>query len=169
MTTAKTSPKRRADLAMIHMAAKRLFGDVSKGGDGREDYENWLEQQTAREGKKGKRSAGKLTTPERIALIKTLRAKGLIPERGRGGVGRTGEGNDRPTSAQWNKIGGLARDMGWDRGLSDSRLHAFVERTAKISNARFLNRTQASKVITGLEAWVRQNAEQQDGGGDAMS
>jgi hypothetical protein len=151
MSNTKTSPKRRnADLAMIHMAGKRLFGDVSKGGDGREDYEDWLEAKT------GKRSSSTLTTPERIDLLKALRKDGLLAERKRGGTGRTVGGEDRPTEQQWNKIGGLARDIGWDRGLGDARLHAFAERTAKIANARFLTRSQASKVILGLEAWARQ-------------
>ncbi len=63
MSNSKTSPKRRnGDLAMIHIAAKRLFGDVSKGSDGREAYEDWLQRHT------GKRSvdhycAGCLSTP----------------------------------------------------------------------------------------------------------
>lgn len=157
----KTFPNRRnGDLAMIHIAAKRLFGDVSKGSDGRTDYEDWLERHT------GKRSAGKLTVAERIELIKTLRQQGLVPEKGRGGYGQTAGGEDRPTSAQWAKIGGLSRDLGWD-GLEDARLQTFVKRTAKISNARFLSRAKATDVITGLERWVRQgNAE---GVPDAMS
>ena len=150
-TSPKTSPKRRnGDLAMIHIAAKRLFGDVSKGGDGREAYEDWLERHT------GKRSAGKLTTDGRIALIKQLRRDGLIPERERGGMGPTNKGADRPTPAQWNKMGGLARSMGWEKGLEDPRLRSFVSRTAKVHSARFITRTQASKVIMGLEEWVRQ-------------
>lgn len=150
MTIDKTSPKRRnSDLAMIHIAAKRLFGDVSKGEDGREAYENWLERHT------GKRSAGKLTTDERIALIKTLLREGLIPDRGRGGKGQTAAGDERPTPAQWNRIGGLARKMGWN-GLEDQALQGFVRRTAKVSNARFMSRAQASKVILGLEHWLQQ-------------
>ena len=153
-----SSPRRNSDLAMIHIAAKRLFGDVSKGGEGREDYENWLE------GKTGKRSAGKLTTSERIDLIKQLRKDNLIEDRRQGGKGQTNDGEDRPTQNQWNMIGGLARDIGWDRGLGDSRLHGFIERTGKVSNARFMTRTQASKVITGLEAWLEQRRET----GDAM-
>ncbi len=72
MPESKTSPKRRNnDLAMIHIAARRLFGDVSKGGDGRDEYEAWLRRHT------GKSSAGKLTTSERIDLIKRLRREGL--------------------------------------------------------------------------------------------
>ncbi len=144
MTNTKTSPKRRNnDLAMIHIAAKRLFGDVSKGGDGRDTYEDWLERHT------GKRSAGKLTAPERIELIKQLRRDGLIPERARGGIGQAKDGAERPTSAQWAKIGGLARSMGWEKGLEDARLRTFV--------------AQASLVITGLEKWVRQREEADDG------
>lgn len=149
--TTKTSPKRRAaDLAMIHIAAKRLFGDVSKGSPEREAYEDWLERLT------GKRSAGKLTTPERIELIKRLRRDSLIPEASRGGIGQTAGGEERPTSAQWNKIGGLARSMGWEGGLEDKSLKKFVIRTAKVSSTRFLSRRQASQIILGLEEWVRQ-------------
>ncbi len=161
--TNRPNTRRNSDLAMIHIAAKRLFGDVSKGSDGREAYEDWLERHT------GKRSAGKLTTPERIQLIKRLRKDGLIPEQKRGGIGKTTGGEERPTPAQWNKIGGLARDMGWERGLEDSRLHAFAERTAKVSNTRFMSRSQASKVILGLEEWVRQRRERREDDSHAMS
>lgn len=157
MTKEKKSPKRRnGDLAMIHIAAKRLFGDVSKSGDGREAYEDWLERHT------GKRSAGKLTIKERMDFVKYLRKEGLLPERGQGGSGA-----DRPTRQQWAMMGGLARDMGWENGLEDARLKSFVERTTGLSSTRFLKRDTASQVITGLQNWVRQNA--QHGGGDAMS
>lgn len=164
MTNTKTSPKRRnSDLAMIHIAAKRLFGDVSKGGDGRDAYEDWLERLS------GKRSASKLTTPERIELIKRLRRDGLIPERERGGIGQSKDGAERPTSAQWAKLGGLARSMGWEKGLEDARLRSFVVRIAKVNSTRFMTRAQASKVIMGLEEWVRQRAANLEGGHDAMS
>ncbi len=156
-TTTKTNSRRNADLAMIHMAAKSLFGDTSKNGDGRDDYEAWLKRHT------GKRSAGKLTTPERIAFVKHLRTEGLVNDRKTRGTGQTVAGEDRPTKAQWNKIGGLARDLNWDRGLADERLHGFVERTAKVDHAQFITRAQASKIITGLENWVRQKTEGKDG------
>ena len=154
--TAKTSPnsRRNGDMAMVHMAAKRLFGDVSRGADGRDAYEDWLERLT------GKRSAGQLTLDDRIALIKRLRKDGLIPERGRGGTGRTSAGADRPTSAQWAKIGGLSRSMGW-KGLEDPALKSFVKRTAKVESTRFLTRAQASAVIIGMEEWMRQKEKNQ--------
>ncbi len=136
-------PRRNSDLAMIHMAAKRLFGDD------REAYEDWLHRHT------GRRSAGDLNSDERIRFIKQLRRDGLIPEKARGGTGRTSGGADRPTSAQWAKIGGLARSLGW-KGLEDPALQGFVRRTVKVGSSRFLTRDQASKVILGLEAWVSQ-------------
>lgn len=158
MTSNKTSPKRRnGDLAMIHIGAKRLFGDVSKGGDGREAYEDWLEGHT------GKRSAGKLTDGQRSDLIKRMRKDRLIPDRNQGGLGRTVGGHDRPTSAQWAKLAALGRSMGWAKGLEDERLRAFVKRTAKVSSTRFLSRNQASTVITGLETWVMERQSTNEG------
>ncbi|MFS4437868.1 regulatory protein GemA [Paracoccaceae bacterium GXU_MW_L88] len=148
---------RNKDLATIHIAAKALFGDVGRKGDGRAAYEDWMERHT------GKRSAGALTSPERVEFIKHLRREGLIPERQRGG-----NGPDRPTSAQWAKLGGLARSMGWEKGLEDPRLKAFVTRTAKVSSTRFLSRQKASQVILGLEQWVKAQAAK-DGGADAVS
>ena len=162
-TASKTSPKRRADLAMIHMAARGLFGDVSQGGAGRLEYEDWLERHT------GKRSAAKLTTAERVTFIKTLRHEGLIADRVPGGTGQTRNGEDRPTKAQWAKMGGLARSMGWQKGLEDERLRSFVLRTAKVTSARFLTRAQANNVITGLERWARQGGTTSEADHDAVS
>lgn len=161
---ANTSPQRRnADLATIHIGAKALFGDVSKGGDGRDEYEAWLERHT------GKRSAGKLTTGQRIELIKMMRKDGLIPDRTPGGKGPTASGEERPTSSQWAKMAAIGRSIGWDDGLEDERLRSFVKRTAKVSSTRFLSRTQASKVIIGLENWVAQLQSNPEGSTDAVS
>ena len=152
---AQTDPqkdRRVADLAIIHMAAKRMFGDVSRGGHGRDNYEDWLLRHT------GQRSASSLSEDQRAALIKVLRRDGAVPERARGGAGRTAGGVDRPTSAQWAKIGGMARSMGW-KGLEDPALKAFCARTAKVSATRFMTRAQASAVIVGMENWLREKAE----------
>lgn len=138
---------RASDLAMIHVAAKSLFGDTSKNGDGRAEYEAWLLRHT------GKCSAGTLTREERASFVTLLRRQGLLKERGAGGVGQ-----NRPTSQQWAHLGQLAREMGWEKGLEDPRLKGFVERTAKVSAARFITREQASAVITGLRKWLAQKA-----------
>lgn len=155
--TAARSQKRNADLAMIHVAAKTLFGDVSKSGAGRADYEDWLFRLT------GCRSASALSMDQRIDLIKRLRRDGLITERGQGG-----RSEGRPTSEQWAHIGSLARKMGWQDGLEDARLKAFVERTAKVTAARFITREQATAVITGLRNWLASKGRA-EGGQDAMS
>jgi len=160
----KTSPQRRnADLATIHIGAKALFGDVSKGGDGRDQYEDWLARHT------GKRSAGKLTTGERIELIKMMRKEGLVPDRTPGGKGPTASGEERPTSAQWAKMAAIGRSIGWSDGLEDERLRSFVKRTAKVSSTKFLSRTQASKVIMGLESWAAQQNANAEGDANAVS
>lgn len=164
MSTPKTSPQRRnADLATIHIGAKALFGDVSKGGDGRAAYEDWLERHTS------KRSAGKLTTGQRIDLIKMMRKEGLLPDRTPGGKGPTASGEERPTSSQWAKMAALGRSIGWDKGLEDERLRSFVKRTAKVSSTKFLSRTQASKVIMGLESWAAQMQAKSEMGQNAVS
>ena len=152
---AKTDPqkdRRTADLAIIHMAAKRMFGDVSRGGHGRDAYEDWLWLHTQ------KRSASALSEDQRAVLIKQLRSDGALPERARGGSGRTVDGAERPTSAQWAKIGGLARSFGW-AGLEDPALKAFCARTAKVASTRFMTRAQASAVIIGMENWLREKLE----------
>jgi hypothetical protein len=163
-TMTKTSPQRRnADLATIHIGAKALFGDVSKGGDGRDQYEVWLERHT------GKRSAGKLSTDQRIDLIKMMRKEGLLPDRTPGGKGPTANGEERPTSAQWAKMAAIGRSVGWSDGLEDERLRSFVKRTAKVSSTKFLSRTQASKVIMGLESWAAQQKSKTEGDANAVS
>ncbi|MEM6727838.1 MAG: regulatory protein GemA [Pseudomonadota bacterium] len=163
MADAKTSKSRRnADLAAIHMGGKRTFGDVSKGGDGREAYEDFLYVHT------GKRSAGKLTTRERIDLLRTMRRHGMLPDRAPGGPGRGVAGDDRPTSAQWAKLAALGRSLGWEKGLEDERLRGFVIRTAKVSSTRFLTRAGATQVITGLEQWAREQGIVWTGERDAV-
>jgi hypothetical protein len=146
-------PRRNADLATIHMAAKAMFGDVSRGGHGRDDYEAWLLRLT------GVASAGQLSTQGRIDLCRRLRRDGLIPERAPNKRVKGGINIERPTPQQFAKIAALARTLGWqatDDVLDDPCLLAFVRRTVKIDAMRFMTRVQASQVITGLERWVGQ-------------
>lgn len=50
----------------------------------------------------------------------------------------------------------LAWDMGWSDGLKDSRLAAFLKRTAQVERIEWLTRSGASGVISGLMRWKRQ-------------
>lgn len=145
--SATADNRRKADLAMIHMAGKKLFGDVSRDGAGRADYEGWLAQHT------GKSSARKLSRDERVQMVRTIRDLNILPDSRGGGRGKARNGADRPTSRQWSKLAALAKARGWD-GLDDARLQGFVKRTAKIDNIRFMTRNQASLVITGLSNWA---------------
>lgn len=168
-------PRRNADLATIHMAAKAMFGDVSRGGDGRDDYEAWLERLT------GVRSAGKLSKEGRINLCRRIRREGLLPDRApdaRRKAVKGGKGADRPTPQQYAKIAACARSLGMgsadgsDDVLDDPRLLGIVKRTAKVDALRFMSRIQASQVILALEEMQRQQGisapPDQEGGSDAV-
>lgn len=153
-------PRRNADLAVIHMAAKHMFGDVSRGGHGRDDYEAWLERHT------GVKSAGKLSKQGRIDLCRRIRRDGIIPDKRKGG-----KAADRPTPSQWAKITALVRSIGWTDChdvLDDPRLQSFARRTAKVDATRFLTRLQASKLILGLEKLAQSNDAVSCGVDDAM-
>ena len=69
-----------------------------------------------------------------------------------------GLGPDRPTPRQWAFIVDLAKARGWDEGLEDPRLHAFIRRTVLVDALRFLTREDATQVITGLKRWQDQTA-----------
>jgi len=131
--------ERRRLLAQVHLGGKRLFGDD------RETYEEYLHTHT------GERSCAALTVPQLRAVALELRRAGALDGPARGGQ----RAADRPTPAQWAKLGALARAMGWE-GLESPALQGFVKRTAKVSHSRFLTRAQASRVITGLETWLGQ-------------
>ena len=60
---------------------------------------------------------------------------------------------NRPTDAQWRKLAALCYAKGWQEGLKDPALTSFVNRTASVSDVRFLTRSTISEVITGLEKW----------------
>lgn len=64
---------------------------------------------------------------------------------------RGGVGYGRPTDAQLATIERLAASL----DLSEAALTGFVSRTCHVDAIRFLTKTQASQVITGLERWAR--------------
>ena len=137
---------RAKQLAVIHLGKKKLGLDD-------DTYRARLERAT------GKRSAGDLTEAERLKVIRELIAEGAdlpLPTGRERQQHPGGQGPDRPTPAQWATIGRLAREMGWQDGLEDGRLKAFVVRTAKVDSTRFLSRRQASAIITGLTRMASQ-------------
>jgi phage gp16-like protein len=51
--------------------------------------------------------------------------------------------------------------------LNDEQLSAFIKRTAKVDSVQFLNRSLASRVISGLERWETQRDKKPKGKGRA--
>lgn len=142
-----TSPKRKSGAdaqrnrlyGKIHQGAKALFGDVSEGGIGRDDYQDFLKVQT------GRNSCRDMSFDQLKGVVAALTKAGAFDGKARGGKGK-----DRPTTQQWAKLGAMARDRGWS-GLEDARFQKFVERTAKVKSSRMITRKQASDVILGLQ------------------
>lgn len=99
-------------------------------------------------------SARDLSAAELDLVVRYLRRQGATDGRARGGAGN---GTDRPTAAQWASIARLARARGWEAGLEDPRLLAFVVRTACVAAVRFIDRRRATAIITGLERWAAQS------------
>jgi phage gp16-like protein len=126
-------------ISQVHIGTGRLFGRDDKAA-----HERYLMERT------GRTSCEHLSDLELQAVVNDLRRAGALDGDGRG---RGGKGADRPTKAQWAKLGALARAMGW-KGLESKELQGFIQRTAKVTNSRFLTRDKATACITGLEQWV---------------
>ena len=137
-------------LAMVHIGAKKLFGDD------RDAYEAFLLREI------GKNSCAK-ASDKQIEKIVTAMQKlgGLEAKSGRQQSASGGKSYDRPTALQRAKLAALSRDMGWD-GLNDPALFAFIKRTTRRDAMRFLTRHEMSQIITGLEKWRDQLQEKQN-------
>lgn len=124
------------------LIAKIKIGQKGLGLDD-EAYRDTLERLT------GKRSASKLSFDQLKSVAQYMQDNGAFGE----------TSADRPTRQQQAKMAALAKCRGWE-GLDSEELKSFIIRTAKISSPRFLTRRLASKVITGLENWNRQEGIQ---------
>lgn len=65
---------------------------------------------------------------------------------------RGGQGWERPTPQQWTQIERLALEL----GLDEAALAAFVRRTCAVDDVAWMNRKNATEVITGLSRWKQQ-------------
>ncbi|WP_367971624.1 regulatory protein GemA [Vibrio scophthalmi] len=100
----------------------------------------------------GKSSCKAMNHGELEQIITHLKQFGYLEASKRYQPVKTSNPN-RPTDAQWRKLAALCYDKGWQEGLKDKALTAFVKRTAGVTNPRFLTRQSISDVITGLERW----------------
>jgi hypothetical protein len=136
---------RKALIAMIHIGKARLGMDE-------ETYRAWLEKRT------GKRSSAGMTFVELSGLVAELRAQGALSMPASKVIG--GRGANRPTEAQWNLARYLARQIGLKDGIDGQAFASFVKRITKVENPRFLTKEAMQKVLTGLEKWHEQRAQE---------
>ena len=149
----RSGRSRHALLGRVHQGTARLFGREDRAA-----HAAFVLAHT------GKRSCRDCTAAELQGLIRVLIDKGTIAARAHRVTPAAairqpgGQGPDRPTPRQWAFIVDLAKARGWDEGLADLRLHAFIRRTVLVDALRFLTRADASQVITGLKRWQSQTA-----------
>lgn len=136
---------RKSLIAMIHIGKARLGMDE-------ETYRAWLEKRT------GKRSSAGMTFEELSRLVAELRAQGALNGAASKVIG--GRGGNRPTEAQWNLARHLARQIGLEGGIEGRAFASFVKRIVKVENPRFLTKEAMQKVLTGLEKWRDQRAQE---------
>lgn len=146
-------PMRQVLLGLAHMGAGQLGWDETT----RRDHQERLT---------GKASCRDMSDHELLDWCWRLKRLGAmigipLPPR----IG--GATWDRPTERQLGEIEQLSLQMGWE-GLEDKRLAAFVARTAKVDDIRFMLRWQAVHVISGLRRWQRQQQQASKSAGRAL-
>jgi hypothetical protein len=131
--------RRRMLLGLVHAAAKRIGME--------EDARRAMQQRVT-----GKASSAEMSEAELVAVCAELARLGAdihVPAPPAGGPGMA-------TEWQLLTIERLAFRMGWTEGLLDARLVAFIKRTAKVERPQWLEKSAATKVISGLQRWSRQ-------------
>lgn len=112
-------------------------------------YRAWLEKHT------GKRSCKDCSEAELSALADELRDLGALDQAGAVTSPPGGSGPDRPTRRQWSAALRLAKKCGLTGKPDDPAFVTFCKRISKVENPRFLTRDGISKIMTGLERWLR--------------
>jgi phage gp16-like protein len=135
--------RRRAELRLIHLGAKKLGMD-----DG--SYRLWLRNLT------GEASAALLSSAERAVAIEDLRRRGFQHKApaAAGEVKPLAEAQHRMARGLWIDLwrAGVVRDR------RDSALHAFVKRVTGVERLEWLSIADSNKVIEALKA-MRDRAE----------
>jgi phage gp16-like protein len=141
--------RKRAELAKIHIGAKRLGMDE----DTRRAF---LVRET------GKSSAAELDQAERGKVLDALKVMGFVEGNSR--IAKLDDFNE--PEAQLKLIRCLWSDLkslGALTDSSDKALRAFIKRTAQVDSIRWLGRHEANKVIEGLKAWSQREQERRQG------
>lgn len=140
---AAVPPRRRAELAAIHLGRKQLEL-------GEEEYRGLIQQET------GKTSAGDLTAAERGAVLDRMRQLGFA---------RAAASAAAPPKPQVGKALALWRELGNVGALRKEGaggLAAFVERQVGKTRLEWCTPRELNVVIEGLKGWL---ARARNGGG----
>lgn len=137
MSPRSQDPRRRSDLAKIHIAKKQLGLD-----DGA--YRDMLRQVA------GVDSAGKLDAAGRSRVLAHLRKLGFEPLTDQH-QGRTLDRHPKMRMARglWIELA----DMGVVRDRSEGALQRFVRRMTKVDHSRWCSPAQLDVVIEALKDW----------------
>jgi phage gp16-like protein len=143
-------PRRKVELAAIHVAKKQLGLDDDL-------YREIIERVSAKFRSTPVRSSGQMTARERVALLEEMRAHGFRrierPERRM----RQALAASAPGDGQHQKILALWAELGATGTLKDSSIKAlrsFCKRMTGVESPAWLTATRANKVIEGLKAWL---------------
>ncbi len=108
-------------------------------------YRGWLEKNT------GRRSCTECSDAQLAYLVEKLRDLGFTAPPAPRAKGGSGPGH--PTPAQWRKVEGLVKKLGF-ASLNDPGLISFCRRVAKVDSPRFLDSRGVSDFIVALEKWL---------------
>ena len=151
----KNDPRRRVELAAIHVAKKQLGLDDDL-------YHSIIQRVSGNFRAEPVISAGQMMPRERKALIEELRARGFRPKHsdrryeppGIAPATAPGDGQLKKILALWGELvaTGTLHDP------SEKGLRHFVKRQTGLEAARWLTAAQSNKVIEGLKAWLARAA-----------
>ncbi len=139
MAQKSSSERRRRLIGLVHAAAKQIGMD--------EETRRAMQQRVT-----GKASAADMSEAALVAVCAELARLGAdihVPAPQAGGDGMA-------TGWQLLTMERLAMALGWQDGLEDARLAAFIRRTAKVERPQWLTMEAATSVISGLQRWQRQ-------------
>ena len=122
------------EIRLIHVAKRELGLDEDTYRDILKNYG-------------GHTSSAKMTSQQRNQVLDRFKKLGFKVKRKNTPVTRL-------TPQQKWKLEQLCKQRGWS-DLADPALRKFIKRTTGMDDWRFLTPRDASKVITGLEKWVK--------------
>jgi phage gp16-like protein len=148
--TAAMEKRRRAEIAKIHLLAKK------RAGMDDHTYRAFLMRET------GKSSAAELDQAERSKVLDTLKTAGFVEGASR--IAKLDDFDER--EPQTKLIRCLWADltaMGVLADSSERALQRFIRQTAGVDHIRWLGPHESNRSIAGLKSWLQRERERRQG------